>query len=226
MDGVDSGSGVPSWAKEFSVRLKSLFVRTLQSEPTVSLMLTGGRAALVLYRVLGEIVEDCIWERIEIFFGDERCVDESSPYSNAYSSLVALFPNGIPFPSRVNRMWTDSYDPISACDRYHRLLPDSIDILLLSMGDDGHIASLFPGSPVISKRSRKVVPVRSPIVPHSRISITPAVIESAKHVFVLAIGESKQSTLKMLFNDPNNIEQFPARLALHGTWIVETSGEF
>lgn len=224
MGGIRSEFCIPQWARVLSLVLKMQMEDILQARGTISLMLTGGRASLVLYRVLGEVIDDDIWKRTQIFFGDERCVSDSSLDSNSYVSLKALFPSGIPFPLSVSRMWTGSDDPVSACQRYAEVLPDSIDILLLSMGDDGHIASLFPGSPVIFERSRKVMTTQSPIAPHLRLSITPPVISSAKNVFVLAIGEEKrQGFIKALY-DPRNIEQFPARLVLNRTWIFESTG--
>ena len=104
-------------------------------------------------------------------------------------------------------------------------LPETIDFMLLSIGDDGHIASLFPNSPALFENERKVVPVIGPKAPYQRITITPSVIQSAKHVYVLALGDEKRRKYEEAILDREDISSIPARLVLDRTWIFDLDEE-
>ena len=87
------------------------------------------------------------------------------------------------------------------------------------MGEDGHIASLFPFSPVLNELSRLVVPVNNPKLSYQRLSITPAVIKGAQNVFVMALGDIKFKIYQEALKDPLNINPIPARLVINRNWI-------
>ena len=138
-----------------------------------SVMLTGGRSAQDLYgsRIfLDQIVGLCSKSRF--FLTDERMVFPEHEYSNYGMILRVLFqnmPSGFfDFPP----MFKASVNTNDNSSSYSELLPEVIDVLLLSMGEDGHIASLFPGSPALSETERKVLPVIGPKVPFQRLTIT------------------------------------------------------
>jgi 6-phosphogluconolactonase len=116
-------------------------------------------------------------------------------------------------------MEADSLNLEDAADNYGRLLPMNIDLLLLSVGEDGHIASLFPHSPALHELQRSVVPVVGPKAPFSRLTITPRVIESARNIIVLAEGVEKRKVYEMALEAPEDIDSIPARLALNGIWV-------
>ena len=81
----------------------------------------------------------------------------------------------------------EAADLEQAARDYGELLPDPLDLLLLGIGEDGHTASLFPGSPALGERSARVVVVTGPKPPNPRLSITPPVIEAAREI--LRAGE-------------------------------------
>jgi 6-phosphogluconolactonase len=157
-------------------------------------MLTGGNSAERLY-VHWAKTPALPLERLRFFIGDERCVPcdhEDSNYALVMSTLLA---KGIPAGCSVTRMRGESADQESAAKAYEELIPEVIDALLLGMGADGHIASLFPHSPALRANLRSVVPVTGPNPPYDRLTITPKVIDSARSVFVLATCAEKGSVL-------------------------------
>jgi len=103
------------------------------------------------------------------------------------------------------------------------MLPFNIDILLSSVGEDGHVASLFPFDDALYETERLVVPVIAPKSPSCRLTITPKVIKSAKSIFVLAVGEKKGEILGEALNNPHNIFELPVRLTIGSTWILDKS---
>ena len=104
---------------------------------------------------------------------------------------------------------------------YLDLLPYSIDVLLLGVGEDGHIASLFPNNASLQERKRRVIPITGPKPPFKRLTITPQVIAKARSVFMLANGSAKGTMLCAALNNPNDIAALPARLKLGGTWLMD-----
>jgi 6-phosphogluconolactonase len=97
-----------------------------------------------------------------------------------------------------------------------------VGILLLSVGEDEHIASLFLKNVSLQECKRLVIPITGPKPPLERLTITPQVITKARSVFVLAAGFAKSAMLCVSLNNKNDIAALPARLALGGTWLMDT----
>lgn len=185
-----------------------------------TLMLTGGSTAENLYK---EWALSNNWDcrRVVCYFGDERCVPPYHVDSNYGMTVRALFPNDIPTDCIVERIIADSkYKDIEA-SRYDKLIPNSIDILLLSVGEDGHIASLFPESEVLMNVNQKMIYTVGPKPPYERLTITPKVIKSAKFIIVMASGKEKGRVLAKALKDPNNINKYPVTLTIGTTWILD-----
>ena len=119
------------------------------------------------------------------------------------------------------RMEADATDQEAAALRYADLLPDSIDVLLLGVGEDEHIASLFHNNAALQECKRRVVHITDPKPPFKRLTITPQVITKARSVFMLATGSAKAAMLCAALNNPNDIAALPARLTLGGTWLMD-----
>ena len=118
-------------------------------------------------------------------------------------------------------MEADTTDLETATQRYADLLPDLIDVLLLGVGEDGHIASLFPNNASLQERKRRVIPITGPKPPFKRLTITLQVIAKTRSVFMLATGSAKVAILCSVLNNPNDIATLPERLALGGTWLMD-----
>ncbi|MHC4661010.1 MAG: 6-phosphogluconolactonase [Planctomycetota bacterium] len=196
-----------------------------------SIALSGGNTPREIYERLAKAYIpgkrksqwEIPWDNVEVFFGDERCVspyDDASNYRMAHNSLLKHLPV---LPERIHRIEAENIDREKAAIEYEKILPEELDILLLGMGEDGHTASIFPGSPVFDEEyvERKVMHVVGPVLPPERITITPRVIEKAKMRFVITKGESKAETVDRAINGPFNPEEIPVQLALHGLWILD-----
>jgi len=189
-------------------------------------MITGGRDAAQLYkRWMKANVLSSIPKFLDLFLTDERCVPRSHSDSNYHLIMEQLFAGKLPQDVAFHRIYGEAADlQVEAC-RYEQLLPASVDLLILSMGDDGHIASLFPGSSALYETERKFVPVMGPKAPFCRLTITPPVIRSAKRVYVLALGDKKRRKYEEALLDPEDISSIPARLVLDKTWIFDLDKE-
>jgi 6-phosphogluconolactonase len=192
----------------------------LASRGGCSMMLTGGKTAEGLYNQ---------WFRsarlprqgMRYFFGDERCVPPSHLDSNFGLVMRTLFANERPSAACVIRMEADDPDREAAARRYEALLPERIDILLLGMGIDGHVASLFPHSDALRPTARTVLPVQGPDSGHPRLSVTGKVVANADEVFLLATGEAKGRVLAEALRSPQDVMSLPVRMALNATWLLD-----
>jgi 6-phosphogluconolactonase len=190
------------------------------------IMITGGRSAQFFYKkwYREHIFQKCSMP-VDLYFSDERCVPSHHADSNLFSAKKTIFADGLPRWVTLHPMAGDAADLDSAANYYADLLPDSLDFMLLSMGDDGHIASLFPNSTALFEAKRKVVPIVGPKAPHRRLTITPPVIKSAKQVYILAIGDERKRKYEEALLDPEDISAIPARLVLDRTWIFDLDEE-
>jgi 6-phosphogluconolactonase len=167
--------------------------------------LTGGSTPREAYRLAAE--DPDAWDSVTVWFSDERCVpadDERSNYGLVRDSLLAALGEGSA-PS-VRRM-RGELGPADGADDYERVLRDAgspvLDLLLLGMGPDGHLASLFPDQETLAERSRLVVAVPhaglEPFVP--RISLTFTAISAAREVLYLVTGANKADAVAAAFGD-------------------------
>jgi 6-phosphogluconolactonase len=187
----------------------------LQHSEKCHLMLAGGGTPLPVYECLAGQA-DLPWARLVIYFGDERCVPPQTPENNAYTVISRLFPNGVPQGVEVHRMCGEE-DPDKAAQAYAAVLPPHIDILLLGIGDDGHTASIFPGSAALDEESRRVMPVIGNKVPLQRLTITPPVIREARYLLMMVQGEEKADAVRWALHDGS----VPAALAAAGDWLLD-----
>ena len=185
-----------------------------------NIMLTGGKSASLVYRAWKNLHGFQKMQNVNFYFGDERCVSPEHIESNYGMALKSLFDLGIPKNCSIFRMEADSHDPETAALRYANILPSSIDVLLLSVGEDGHIASLFPNSAGLQERVRWVIPVTTAKLPHHRLTITRPVINSARSIFVFGNGISKVEVLTTALKYPREIARLPVLLASRGTWLM------
>lgn len=188
-----------------------------------NILLTGGTTAARMYSAWSREFDIRSLKNVNFYFGDERCVPPEHPDSNYGMVISTLFGSGIPQSLTVHRMEAESDDLEAAAGRYATVLPESIDILLLGVGEDGHIASLFPFSAALHECKRRVLPIFGPKQPYQRLTITPPVILQAHSTFVLAAGAAKAAVLAEALNAPNNIDALPVLLAISGTWLLDSS---
>jgi 6-phosphogluconolactonase len=193
----------------------------LESHGKCGVLLTGGRSAERLYMAWARLHGFQRLTGVNFYFGDERCVLPNHPDSNFGLVLRVLFSRGVPRGCRISRMEADDPDRESAAMRYGELLPEKIDVMLSGVGNDGHIASLFPGSDALREVRRKVLPVIGPMAPRERLTITPQVIAAAGAVFVLAPGKTKSDVFDRMQKSGYDCNLLPACLPRDAVWLLD-----
>ena len=186
-------------------------------------LLCGGRTPEGLYRLLaGRAYRDSdIWRAVHFFWGDERCVGPERAESNFNLAKRCLLdylevPGG-----NVHRIRAEAEDLAGAVAEYETELPERPGLVLLGMGADGHIASLFPHSPALKEKARRVMAVEGPVEPRRRVTITPVVLASARRILVLVCGGEKAGAVEQVFSLKGSIEQTPGRLVGDAKWFVD-----
>ena len=157
-----------------------------------ALAASGGTDPWEMYRQLAEC--DIEWERVEVFQVDERVVADGDPDRNLTHLLESL-PEVA--RDRVRAMPVTDEDLEGAAARYAQQLPDSLDLVHLGLGPDGHTASLVPGDPVLEVDDRRVA-ITGPYQGHRRMTLTYPELERARRILWLVTGESKREALGWL----------------------------
>jgi 6-phosphogluconolactonase len=194
--------------------------RAVDERGTCALCLAGGRTPEPAYRALAA-ASNIDWQKVDVFFGDERAVPPDHPDSNYLMVYRALL-SRVPVPAgQVHRMKAELSDREAAAREYERSLPPRLDILVLGMGSDGHTASLFPGSAALDERHRMVVPVVGAKPPAERLTLTPPVIEATRRVAVIATGGDKAAMVARAIEGPLAPKEVPVQLARRGSWFLD-----
>lgn len=210
------------WTKRASSSILFEINHVLSLSRNCNVILTGGQSVVNLYKALSARPEFQSLTKVNFYFGDERCVPEGDLESNYSLVMRTLFAHGIPRGCTLNRINIDLNNLVESCLDYENRLPKKIDILLVSVGEDGHIASIFPDDFIVLNKSRRqVVSVCGPKYPHQRITITPSVIMKAKKVFVLAIGLKKIEIFWKIRSRLYENKLLPASLVINGIWFMD-----
>jgi 6-phosphogluconolactonase len=201
-------------------RIAQVIEQAVADRGRATVALAGGSTPREVHRQLA-LNRRLPWDKVEIFFGDERDVppgDSQSNYRMARESLL----DAVPIPlNQVHRLSAERPDREAAADEYARLLPERLDLIILGVGEDGHTASLFPGSSALRERVRKVVAVVGPKAPLHRLTVTPPVIAAAVNKIVLVSGSGKAGAVAQALEGPQKPDACPAQLARDGIWIMD-----
>jgi 6-phosphogluconolactonase len=163
------------------------------------------------------------WDRIDVYFGDERCVPPEHPDSNYRMAKESLF-DRVPLPSdSIHRPEAERPDREAAARAYEAILPPAIDLVVLGIGEDGHTASLFPGAASLSESVRSYIPVTGPKPPPERLTLTPASLATAHTLMMLAGGAGKAEPVARALHGAWDPVGTPSQLARRGLWIVDTA---
>jgi len=163
----------------------------------LEIALTGGSTPRRAYELAASREQD--WSRAGAWWGDERCVPPDDDRSNYRMAREAVL-DRVSQPPRVHRI-RGELDPAEAANDYERELGETqLDLVLLGLGPDGHVASLFPGAPTLEERERRVVAAEAghePFVP--RATLTLPVLCSGRSVLFLVTGEGKAEAARAAF---------------------------
>lgn len=203
--------------QEISRSVTDILKETLRSHRRASIFLAGGSTPRPVYEALAEGAGQALpWERIDLFWGDERWVAPDDTRSNQRMAREALV-DRVPVPSgNVFPMPTDG-TPGDAALRYERLLrgrfpgSESVpDIILLGLGPEGHTASLFPHSPALRDLDRWVRDVWVEAEPPQRLTLTLPFILRARHVLFMVAGAKKAPVVRQILIEEAAAAQCPA----------------
>lgn len=221
---------------ELAEALAELFITTgdvaIAERGAFRVVLSGGNTPRAAYELLaGNVLREAIpWRDVFIYFGDERCVPPDDERSN-YRMACETFLDAVPIPKTNIRRIRGEIDPGLAANEYASILRADLgnaprfDLVLLGLGENGHTASLFPGSlPEVEDGSL----VRAVYVPEQemwRVTITPPVINAADSVVFAVEGASKAPALAAVYEGPVDPEMYPAQIVAPTsgrlTWLVD-----
>jgi len=193
----------------FFRRAVDLFVIAVRKSAEPSVALSGGSTPKKLFELLAapEASAQVAWDRVRFFWGDERCVPPEHADSNfrmAQESLLSKLPVDA---ARVHRM-RGELDPQKAAAEYEQVMSAALpgrpwpklDFVLLGMGDDGHTASLFPGTAALEENTRWVTANRVEKLNASRLTFTFPLINHARRIVVMVAGAAKAGVLGEIFS--------------------------
>lgn len=212
-------------AEAVAARLVTRLADVQAARGGAGLVLTGGRIGTsVLGSVAGSAARDAVdWAHLDIWWGDERFLPDGDPERNETGAREALLDRVDLDPNRVHPMPTPEAthdDPETAAERYAELLararqPEdhgpapAFDVLLLGLGEDGHVASLFPERPALYDQGAVVAVRGAPKPPPVRISLTLPAIRCAREVWVVAAGPEKAGAARLALSGAGEV-QVPA----------------
>jgi 6-phosphogluconolactonase len=213
-------------AKAVAARLVTRLVDVCAARGHGSLVLTGGGIGTqVLAELAAAPARDAVdWRHLDIWWGDERFLPTGYPERNETGARAALLDHVDASPDRVHPMpgsdGPDGPDPEAAAARYaswllaasqpedHSRVP-SFDVLMLGIGHEGHVASLFPGMPALYEERTVVAVHGSPKPPPTRLTLTLPAITAAREVWIIASGEDKAGAIRLALSAAGPV-QVPA----------------
>ncbi|XP_002964209.2 probable 6-phosphogluconolactonase 1 [Selaginella moellendorffii] len=217
-------------AEGLADHISKLSAASIERKGAFTVVLSGGSLVSALTKLAqAPVVDQIDWSRWHVFWVDERAVRKDDPDSS-YKLAHDLFLSKVTIPVSQVYSINDALDADAAADDYQALIAHSIqtgildtsqqglprfDLILLGMGPDGHIASLFPNHPLIQERQRWVCSITdSPKPPPQRITMTLPVINAAANVVFVASGASKAEMVARVFGEELPAGELPAQMIL------------
>jgi len=223
-------------AHEAAERIVAAAEVAVELNDRFAIALSGGSTPRLLFELLAspDFRTRIEWTKVQVFFGDERCVPPDHPESNYRMARETLL-SRVPIPGdNVYRM-RGEVEPEEAAKEYGLMLQEKfgdggLDLILLGMGEDGHTASLFPGTQAVNEKKHRVV---ANYAEHSttgkswRITMTAPFINRSEQVIVLVAGAAKAERLKQVLEGPIEPEKHPIQLIHPGSgkliWLIDAA---
>ncbi len=199
--------------------IRGILERERRTSLTMSIFVTGGRSASALYEFMALRDRDLLMSA-KIYFGDERCVPESDPRSNL-GMLRRQWRDIENCGCEVFGIRGDAPSPDMEARRYAGEMPETVNLVLLSVGEDGHIASLFPHDGALVESEREVVAVNVAGITPGRVTISPRLLARAQNIVVIAAGARKGKVLAEAINVGQDPLRYPVCLTRGGTWVLD-----
>ncbi len=212
------------WVLSTAGWISGLIQSSINNHGRCTLALSGGRTPRAIYKQLASppFIETIQWERLFVFWGDERAVGPDHPDSNYRMGRETLF-DRVPIPEKNIFRIKGELPPEIAVERYQAELstffntgsgdPPIFDLILLGLNVDGHIASLFPHTDLVNESSTNwVASTYAPRLNSWRITLTPHTLNQAHHIAFLVFGKKKAEILQQVFEGPHDPSRYPAQL--------------
>ena len=197
--------------------------------------LAGGTTPAATYDLLATRFHYSIdWSEVQFFWGDERCVPPDDPDSNFAMVRRTMLEKLELRPAQIHRIHGEEQPETAArlyedeLRQFFQLAPGAIpsfNLVLLGLGENAHIASLFPGHPALHEEKRLAVAVAVDAPQRQRISLTAPVLNNAGNVLFLVSGDAKAQAVKQVLEGPHDPEQFPAQIIQpakgHVLWLLD-----
>lgn len=187
--------------------------------------LSGGSTPKAIYHRLSlpENQAQVDWSKVFVFWSDERCVPPAHPDSNYKMAMDAGLASLPLLPQHIFRFHGES-DPEEAAKQYEAAIKEHVpferfDLMMLGMGDDGHTASLFPGTAALVEEKRLALPNYIPQKEAWRLTLTFPCLNKARHLQLAVLGEAKASIIETLFREKPG--SYPVEFLHHPTWILD-----
>ncbi|MCU0497767.1 MAG: 6-phosphogluconolactonase [Anaerolineae bacterium] len=220
------------WVESAAEQIFAHADRAIAQHGRFTIALSGGSSPKRVYERLAEQKTRLDWSRVQIFWGDERCVPPNHPDSNYQMAFQALIREIEPLCGTIHRM-RGELPPEKAAERYNETLRSTFetsiprfDLLLLGMGSDGHTLSLFPHSAALLERDRACVANHVETLNAWRLTLTPPVIEQAHAILFLITGADKADMLQTVRYGAYQPDKYPAQFArdhARVTWLIDTA---
>ena len=213
-------------------RITQLVHQSIAIHGTANVSLAGGTTPEATYAALADprrpYRERVDWSRVHLFWGDERHVPPDHPDSN-FGMANRVLVRHVPVPAgQVHRVHAERPDAGAAAAAYARELPGTFDVMLLGLGEDCHIASIFPGSALLLQpdpASSRVVAIFAPQLSAWRITVTPQVILESRAIVMLVSGEKKAAAVAAAIDAPLDVVRYPGQLLREAgdrvEWILD-----
>ncbi len=198
--------------------------------------LAGGGTPRPVYEMLATaaFAGRIAWDKVHVFFGDERCVPPTDARSNYRMAREALLDH-VPLPAENVHRIAGEADPAAAAKTYEQEMrrifapeePPIFDLVLLGLGGDGHTVSLFPGAAGLQEKKRWVLSPYVAVMQAWRVTFTPVLLSAARNLVFLVAGADKADVLARALEGPYQPEVLPAQLARcgagHTRWMVDAA---
>jgi 6-phosphogluconolactonase len=200
----------------------SVLDEVLAGQEFATFAISGGSSPRLLFAKLA--ATKFPWDRVHIFWVDERCVPPNDPASNYKMAEETLIgPGHIPH-RHVHRI-VGEIAPAAAATRYEAEIREffgledaempHFDLVHRGMGPDAHTASLFPGQPLIDDREHIAAAVFAPQFNQWRVTLLPGALLAAKHTVFLVAGDDKAEAVRAVFKEEYDPKKYPAQIASH-----------
>lgn len=209
-------------ASRAAERIAQLIADAAAARGSAIVSLTGGTTPRLLYSTLADSRQPwrnrIPWTQVQLFWGDERQVPPDDADSNYRMAKVTLLDHVSIPAEHVHRMRGELPDAHEAAADYERTLNDPFDLMLLGVGGDGHIASIFPGSELLESplerppTVRRVAAIWAPHLSAWRITLTPDAILDSRAIVVLVAGTGKADAVRAALDAPLDVKKYPAQL--------------